>query len=153
MTDPIIKTVTVNCAPEKAFDVFVNRTSGWWPLDRHAVSAGAGKVALAVTIEPQVEGAVYETMHDGSRTDWGQVVEFEPGRKLAMTWHPGENAEVSTRVEVAFAATGDGQTEVTLTHSGWEVLGTDADDRRNSYNGGWETVFIARYAGACNESP
>ena len=149
MTDPIVKTIIVNCTPERAFDVFVNRTSDWWPLDRHAVSAGAGKVALAVTIEPKVGGAVYETMHDGNRTDWGKVLEFEQGSKLAMTWHPGTNVDAPTRVDVAFAAEGNGQTKVTLTHSGWNVWADRADDMRNSYNGGWQTVFVTRYADAC----
>ncbi|WP_371168350.1 SRPBCC family protein [Aliiroseovarius sp. 2305UL8-7] len=149
MTDPVVKTIRVKCSADHAFDVFVNRTSSWWPLDGHAVSASKGKAALAVTIEPRVGGAVYETMYDGTRTDWGEVLEYEPGSKIAMTWHPGANADTPTRVDVAFAVLGDEQTEVTLTHSGWEILGDDADDRRNGYNGGWDNVFGNFYANAC----
>ena len=149
MTDPITKTVDVNCAPDLAFEVFVNRITRWWPLDGHAVSASAGKAALAVTIEPVVGGAVYETMHDGQRTDWGTVLEFVPGEKLAMTWHPGNNADNPTRVDVAFAAQGDTGTRVTLTHSGWEVWGKDAEDRRAMYNGGWDHVLGTCFAQGC----
>ncbi|SEW28833.1 Activator of Hsp90 ATPase homolog 1-like protein [Aliiroseovarius sediminilitoris] len=148
MTDPIVKKVNVACDPDRAFDVFVNRTTSWWPLGGHAVSAGQGKAALAVTIEPRVGGAVYETMFDGARTDWGKVLVFEAGRKLSMTWHPGNNADAPTRVDVEFEGLGDGTTRVTLTHSGWEVWGEDADTRRGSYDGGWDNVFGICYAAA-----
>lgn len=148
MPEPIVKTIDVACSAEHAFDVFVNRIARWWPLNGHAVSAAAGKAALAVTIEPHVGGAVFETMWDGSRSDWGKVLVFEPGSALAMTWHPGNNADNPTRVDVAFEDLGDGQTRVTLTHSGWEVWGDDAAARRDSYNGGWDTVFGDCYARA-----
>ena len=148
MTDPIVKTVDVACDPDQAFDVFVNQTSSWWPLDGHAVSAGQGEAALAVTIEPRVGGAVFETMFDGTRTDWGKVLEFVTGRKLAMTWHPGNNADAPTRVDVAFERLGKGATRVTLTHSGWEAWGENAAARRGSYDGGWDNVFGNCYAGA-----
>lgn len=141
MTDAIVKTLQVPCAPERAFDIFVNRIASWWPLDGHAASAAAGKAALAVTIEPHVGGAVFETMHDGSRTDWGEVLEFEEGRKLAMTWHPGNNADNPTRVDVVFEAASEGQTRVTLTHSGWEIWGDSAADRRENYDSGWDFVL------------
>lgn len=148
MTDPIVKTVVVNSGSARAFDVFVNKTSTWWPLDGHAVSAGQGKVAKAVTIEPRLGGAIYETMFDDRRADWGKVLEFEAGRKLSMTWHPGNNADAPTRVDVEFEDLGDGTTRVTLTHSGWDVWGEDADTRRGSYDGGWDNVFGKCYLGA-----
>ena len=130
MSEPIVKRVEVNCDAAEAFDVFVSRIALWWPLDGHAVSAAAGKAALGVTIEPEIGGAVYETMHDGQRADWGKVLDFEPGRKLAMTWHPGNNAGNATRVDVEFEALGSNRTAVTLTHwcarmssrSGGEIL-------------------------------
>ncbi len=148
MTDSIIKTLDVSCDAAQAFDIFVNRIAAWWPLDGHAVSAAAGKVAVAVTIEPKVGGAVFETMYDGTRTDWGEILEFEPGRKLAMTWHPGNNADNPTRVDVVFDDLLDGGSRVTLTHSGWEVWGDQAADKRGNYDKGWDFVLGERYAAA-----
>lgn len=148
MSDPIVKTVVVPCDAARAFDVFTNRMSKWWPLDGHAASAAVGKAALAVTIEPRVGGAVYETMWDGGRDTWGEVLEFEPGRKLAMTWHPGNNKDNPTRVSVDFEEIGEAQTRVTLTHSGWEVWGDAAADMRGNYDGGWDFVFGTRYSEA-----
>ncbi len=148
MTDPIIKTVVVNATPEHAFDIFVNRTAKWWPLDRHAVSAGAGKAALGVVIEPRVGGAVYEMMHDGARADWGKVLSFEAGRGFGMSWHPGTDPEKQTRVDVTFEDHGQGQTKVTLTHSGWDVWAAEAQAKRDGYSGGWDYVIATCFADA-----
>ena len=149
MPDPIVKSINVPCSADVAFDVFVNRIAAWWPLESHAASVSAGKAALAVMIEPRVGGSVYETMWDGSRDAWGEVLEFEAGRKLAMTWHPGNNKESPTRVDVAFDAVSSRETRVTLTHSAWESWGARAEDMRSNYDGGWEAVFNTQFAGAC----
>ena len=147
--DPIVKTLNLPCAAAHAFDVFVARIATWWPLDGHVASAKFGKPALAVTIEPRVGGAVYETMYDGSRDEWGEVLEYEAGRKIAFTWHPGNNAENPTRVEVVFEDVAQGQSRLTLTHSGWEVWATAADERRGGYDKGWDFVLGTHFLPAC----
>ena len=130
-------------------DVFVSRIGAWWPLNRSAASARDGKAALDATIEPRVGGAVYETMHDGGRDDWGEVLVFDPPRAFACTWHPGNNKANPTRVDVAFKDLGSGRCRVTVTHSGWEAWAEQADEARAGYDGGWATVFEEKYAGAC----
>jgi len=149
MTDPIVKTIDVPCSPEQAFEVFVTGIGDWWPLKGHSASAGAGKAAQTVTIEPRVGGAMFETMHDGSIDTWGEVLVFEPGHKLATSWHPGNNKDAPTRVEVSFTPRPNGHCRVTLTHSGWEAWADRADDMRSTYNGGWDMVFGTCYAQAC----
>lgn len=151
MTQPIIKTLVVNVTADKAFDVFVNRIANWWPLDSHAVSASHGKSALAVTVEPKVNGAIYEALFDGSRADWGRVLEFLPGQRFAMTWHPGSDADRSTRVEVVFEKQGLDRTLVTLTHSGWEIWASEATEKRGNYDRGWDHVLERCFAGAVDE--
>lgn len=147
MTDPIVKTLNLPCSPAQAFDIFVNRIAKWWLLEGHVVSAADNKAALAVTIEPELGGAVYETMHDGSRTQWGEVLAYEPGQRISFTWHPGNNADNPTQVEVQFTALSDGS-QVTLIHSGWEAWGDQAAARRDNYNSGWDFV-LGRYSAAC----
>ncbi len=148
MTDPIVKTVVVNAAPDRAFEVFVHRIASWWPMDGHAVSASKGQPALAVTIEPWVGGALFETMYDGERADWGTVLEYEEGHRLSFTWHPGTNKDNPTRVDVAFERVGANQTQVTLTHSGWEVWAEAAADKRGGYDSGWDFVLGECFATA-----
>ena len=151
MTDPIIKTLEVTCDAATAFDVFVNRITAWWPLDGHSASAASGNAARGVTLEPRVGGAFFETMHDGNRNEWGEVLEYEPGRKLATTWHPGNNKDAPTRLEVTFEDLPGGRAKVTLVHSGWEIWGEAADEMRANYDEGWNFVFGDRYAGGCSE--
>ncbi|WP_171207710.1 MULTISPECIES: SRPBCC domain-containing protein [unclassified Ruegeria] len=148
MTDPIVKTVVVKAEPARAFDIFVNRIAKWWPLEGHAVSAAHNQPALGVTIEPRVGGAVYETMYDGNRAEWGEVLVYEEGQRIAFTWHPGTNTDYPTRVEVSFEAQNDAETKVTLTHSGWEVWAAEAADKRKNYDSGWDFVLGERYANA-----
>ncbi len=150
MADAIIKTVEVNCSPEHAFNVFVNRISSWWPLESHAVSASDGKAARMVTIEPFVGGAIFETKHDGARADWGQVLEIDPGFKIAVTWHPGTNTDKPTRVDVEFEAAGE-KTRVTLTHSGWEIWADEASDRIQGYTAGWGAILGDLFRPACED--
>lgn len=152
ITDPVVKTIDVPCSAAEAFDVFVHHTSSWWPLSKHAVSAGAGKVAQAVTIEPQKGGAVYETMHDGTRSEWGQVLEYDPGRRLAMSWHPGTPEETATEVVVVFSAKPEGGCRVELTHSNWQAWGERASEMRGNYDGGWVHVFEECYAAQCRQA-
>lgn len=148
MTNAIVKTIEVPCDAATAFDVFVHRIGQWWPLDGHAASAAHGKAALDVTIEPRVGGAVYETMFDGNHDAWGEVLEYEPGVKFAMTWHAGNNKSAPTRVSVTFESLAGAATRVTLTHSGWEAWAQEADAMRGNYDSGWGFVFGERYAGA-----
>lgn len=148
MTDPIIKSVTVNCSAEHAFSVFVNRIGAWWPLATHAVSASDGKAALDATIEPKLGGSVYETKNDGERTDWGTVLRYDPFSGFAMSWHPGTNKDKPTRVDVEFEEVDD-RTVVTLTHSGWEIWGDEASDKIGGYTQGWGIILGELYTAEC----
>ncbi len=151
MIEPVVKLVEVSCTAEHAFDVFVEKTTDWWPKDKHSVSAGKGKEARDVFIEPRLGGAIYEVTPDGDRLEWGEVKRFEPGVALALTWNPGGGAAADTLVEVDFEMTPNG-CRVTLTHSGWEALGETGGGMRDGYNLGWVHVFETRYAGACQKS-
>lgn len=149
MTDPIVKTITVSCTPARAFEIFAARMEAWWPLDSHSVSAGAGHRTRSVAVEPKVGGRVIETMFDGWQSDWGVVLDYVPGARLSMSWHPGTAPEHATRVDVVFEPLEDGTTRVTLTHSGWDALDDQGQTRRRSYDGGWETVLGEHFGSAC----
>jgi hypothetical protein len=151
MIEPVVKMIELSCTAEQAFEVFVVKTTDWWPKGKNSVSAGKGEVARDVIIEPRLGGAIYEITPDGARLEWGVMTRFEPGVALAMTWNPGGGAPADTMVEVAFEMTPNG-CRVTLTHSGWEALGESGGGMRDSYNSGWVHVFEELYAGACQKS-
>ena len=148
MVKPVIKKITVNCAPARAFDVFVKETSSWWPLDKHAVSAMDGAAAKSVTIELRLDGEIFEVSSEGQRISWGRVTAFSEGESIAMTWHPGGDPAKPTEVSVSFEASGESKTNVTLVHSNWGNLGDTAEQTRNGYDSGWVFVFETCYANA-----
>ncbi|PSL18859.1 SRPBCC domain-containing protein [Shimia abyssi] len=147
MTDAIVKTVQVDVSPERAFDVFTSQIAMWWPGAKHSVSAGKGEVPLEIGLEPRKGGAIYEILQDGSRLSWGEILEWQPPYGFEMTWHPGQDAALATRLALAFEAADDGCT-VTLTHSGWEVLAERAAAMSEHYASGWDHVLGDCFCGA-----
>ncbi len=147
MPDPLIKTLTVNAPPARAFEIFTVGIADWWPGQSHSVSAADNALPQAITIEPHTGGAIYEITNDGQRANWGKITHWDPARSFAMTWHPGASPDQATLVRVDFEPVETG-TRVTLTHTGWEALGTQAANRRASYDPGWNHVLMTCYAGA-----
>jgi hypothetical protein len=98
-----------------------------------------------------VDGQLVERSTDGETTVWGEVVRWEPPVRFACTWHPGRSDGVHTLIEVEFRADEDG-TRVELAHSGWEIYGDEAEQRRAVFEApdAWNLV-LGRYARAVDE--
>jgi uncharacterized protein YndB with AHSA1/START domain len=142
-TQPLEIVFTVACSPEHAFDVWAERTSLWWPHG-HSVS---GDPNLTVTIEPRPGGRIFERTPAGAEHDWGEVLVWEPPRRLVYLWHLRFDRADATEVEISFAAAPEG-TAVTIVHRGWERLGATGPDRRARNERGWAGL-IPHYAEAC----
>jgi uncharacterized protein YndB with AHSA1/START domain len=145
--EPVIKTVTVACAPEEAFRYFTADFGVWWPSASHSVVAyasGFKDQPATVILEPRLRGRIYERARTGEEHVWGSVLEWEPPRRVVFSFHPGRDDQQAQTVEVTFRAAPEGA-RVVLTHSGWERLGANAQQQRDSYNQGWEPVFVSAY--------
>jgi uncharacterized protein YndB with AHSA1/START domain len=141
--DPLEIAFSVECPVERAFDLWTRRMSMWWPSG-HSVSADPD---LRVTFEPRAGGRIYETTSAGDEHDWGEVVEWEPPRRLVYLWHLRFDRSDATEVEVSFEPAEAG-TAVTIVHRGWERLGAAAEERRERNRRGWGGV-IEHYREAC----
>ena len=140
--DPIELEFSVACPPERAFELWARRTSQWWPRE-HTMS---GKSGFTVAFEPRTGGRIYERTPDGEEHDWGEVLVWDPPRRLAYLWHLGTERAGATEVEVGFSAKPDTTTVVTIVHRGWERLGVD---RRERNRHGWAGL-LAHYVAACH---
>lgn len=80
--DNVRKSVTVNAAPERAFKVFNERMGAWWP---HQNSIGSAPIA-DVVIEPRIGGRWFERGEDGSESEWGKVLAWNPPSGLVLAW-------------------------------------------------------------------
>jgi uncharacterized protein YndB with AHSA1/START domain len=137
--EPLELAFSVGCPPEHAFAVWAERTSLWWPPS-HSVS---GEPGLTVTFEPRPGGRIFERTRAGEEHDWGEVVAWEPPRRLAYLWHLRQDRADATRVEVTFAPAEAG-TEVTIVHTGWERLGARGSGLRERNVRGWGGL-VPRY--------
>lgn len=144
MVEPVVKTVVVPIAPESAFRLFTESMALWWPLGSHSVF---GAESVSVTFDPRVGGQLTETSSAGQHSVWGSVTAWAPPDSVSFTWHAGRDPKAAQQVAVTFTVEAPG-TRVRLEHTGWEVLGDDAEEVRGSYDDGWDRVFMEAYGGA-----
>ena len=143
------KSVRVAASPETAFRVFTRDMSRWWPLQTHKIGAVEARDAV---IEPFEGGRWFERGVDGSECEWGRVLEWQPPRRLVLSWQISPtwqfDPELLTRVEVTFTPDGDG-TRVDLVHRDLDAFGPAAEQMRGVFDseGGWGGL-IAAYAAA-----
>jgi uncharacterized protein YndB with AHSA1/START domain len=149
MLDPIRRSIVVRCTPQRAFEVFTQEMSSWWPLDSHSIAANTQGRAQRVVVEPHEGGRVYEVRADGTEASWGEVRTWDPPARLILAWKPNERPQPPTELEISFTEQADGTT-VALEHRGWELLGPLAEEARESYDTDWPLVFDERYGSAAS---
>lgn len=150
MIEPIRRSITVACTPERAFEVFTQQTREWWPVERFSLAADSeGAGVERIVMEPFDGGRIFEVQTDGTEASWGTVVTWDPPARLVMAWKPNSTPHPPTEVEIRFAEGEDGLTVVELEHRGWERLGDDAPSSQASYAQGWPLVFDELFRTAC----
>ena len=134
---PLVKHATIPCPPQRAFELFTEQISAWWPMATHSVG---GSPACRVDMAGHVGGHIIETLPDGTTSIWGTITAWEPPSRVAFTWHPGRDLDEATEVQVVFEPTADTATAVTLLHGGWSARPDGIAARRN-YDTGWDLVL------------
>ena len=139
---PVRRSISVQAAPERAFQVFTAGMGRWW-LRSHTINASP---ITDVVIEPHVGGRWYERGEDGSQCQWGKVLAWEPPRRVMLAWQIGGNwkydSALVTEVEVNFIPEGAG-TRVELEHRHLERMGDAAEGARAAFDspGGWSGLL------------
>src|SRR5262245_24992027 len=148
---PVVKSVDVRRTPADAFRLFTQEISAWWPMKTHSrAKDAAGEVTVRMEIETRVGGRMFETLNTGERREWGEVLAFEPGKRLVLLFQMRLPREKAGEVEVRFEPSGEKSWRVTLTRSNWENWGDEAAAMRGRFDGGWEFIFVdsfGNYAG------
>lgn len=146
MSDRARVTVRVAAPRELAFEVFTREIDGWW---RHGKKFRVGEPST-MALEPRLGGRLTETVQTprGPRVwDLGEVLAWEPPRRLLLSWRAVNFApsDPSTEVEVLFERaighSGEG-TLVTVEHRGWSAVRPDHPVR----HGEAPAVFIRQMA-------
>jgi hypothetical protein len=124
MTQPIALSFEVACDPSHAFDLWATRTTLWWP---HSHSR-SGDPGLIVTFEPRAGGRIFERTPGGEEYDWGEVVVWDPPRRLAYLWHIYGERTQATTVTIDFEPKAGGIL-VSIVHGGWDRIPSTAELR------------------------
>jgi len=135
---PVRKSIRVNASQAHAFEVFTSGLGRWWPLD-HGIGKTPRKGAV---METRLGGRWYELAEDGTQTNIGRIIVWEPPERFVMTWDINSrwkaDASVSSEVEVRFVADGTNATRVELEHRKFEQMGAEAgESMRKDVDGGW----------------
>lgn len=141
------KTVVVEVPVEEAYAIFIGRPLEWWPAHHVFVTD-----RRSITIEPCLGGRYYETGADGSVVDWGTVVEWDPPRRVVLTWRMGPgwrpilDDDAASLIEVDFIARGPATTEVALTHARLDRHGDAAAGIHAALDGPSPGATLEQYA-------
>jgi uncharacterized protein YndB with AHSA1/START domain len=135
------QSITVAAAPAQAFHVFTADFDSWWPRTHHI---GPSPLTKAI-IEGRVGGRCYSEQEDGTDCQWGQVLVWEPPRRLVIAWQItaqwGFEPDLAraSEVEVRFLDAGGGRTRVELEHRNFERMGPDGATMRTAVSApdGW----------------
>jgi uncharacterized protein YndB with AHSA1/START domain len=144
--EPLLLTFEVDCPAPHAFRVWTAEIGRWWPTG-HSVTAAPG---LKVVLEGRTGGRIYERTPDGVEHDWGEIIAWEPPRRLAYLWHLRRDRADATEVEIRFVDAGT-RTRVEIEHRGWERLGALGPDWREANRNGWAGLlphYIAAASGS-----
>jgi hypothetical protein len=124
---PVRKSVRVNAAPDRAFEVFTAGIARWW-LKTHSVNAAT--TMKEAVMEPRAGGRWFERGVDGSESDWGRVLVWEPPGRVVLGWQLNDEFKfdpgVITEVEVRFIAESATVTRVELEHRNLERFAESA---------------------------
>jgi DNA-binding transcriptional ArsR family regulator len=151
----VAKTVRVHAPLAVAWEVFVGQE--WWPVATHHLAHPPG---IEAVLEPFQGGRWYERAADGTETDWGVVLAWQPPYRLLLTWQvspqwsyepdPGRGSEI----EVTFTPVAADVTRVDFTHRRLERYGPDAERMRkilDSKGGGPLSAFARHIASTVNQ--
>jgi uncharacterized protein YndB with AHSA1/START domain len=150
LVPPVAKSVVVPSSAERAFAVFTERPTQWWPAEHILVPPPREKIVF----EPRVGGRWYERSSDGTERDWGRVVEWSPPRRLTLTWQidgrwqPVADPSRASEIEVTFTPQDKGATVVRLAHVKLHRHGADAQAIRAAIDGPSPGLTLANFASA-----
>jgi hypothetical protein len=105
----IEKSAYLACPPAKAFALFTERASDWWPADVRHTSDPQSEIRMLA------DGRFWERATDGHEIELGRVLLWEPPRRLILDFYPGTDELHPTEVVVRFTAE-NGGTRIIVEH-------------------------------------
>jgi uncharacterized protein YndB with AHSA1/START domain len=128
MSSRVLVALRVDVPPQRAFDVFVNDIGAWWQANGLFRTSPDGPGTLAFA--GGEGGELVETSPGGECYRIGQVLSWQPPRRLVFSWQqPDFPEDMITEVEVLFDAVGEDATRVSVEHRGFTRVPADSAAR------------------------
>jgi len=145
-------TEVVNAPIERAFRVFTEGMSSWWPATHHILEAELAEMEF----EPRAGGRIVDRGVDGSECAWARVLVYEPPHRVVFSWDISVSWKYEpdpsrcSEVEVRFIAQGPERTLVELEHRELQRHGDGWETMRDSVGSpdGWGAMWQAYSAAA-----
>jgi uncharacterized protein YndB with AHSA1/START domain len=140
---PVRKQVMVNANQQRAFDLFTNEMSRWWPATHNILKSPIKQYV----IEPRAGGRWYAVGEDGSSCQTGYVIDWHPPQLVVLAWQLSAEWQFDpalvTEVEVRFIAESASTTRVELEHRHLQRMGEKGAQVRSMVDapGGWTAVL------------
>jgi hypothetical protein len=106
----IRKTAYLACQPARAFTLFTERATHWWPKDVRHTADPESEIRMLAT------GRFWERASNGHEVELGRVLVWEPAQRLVLDFYPGTDERHPTEVVVSFREE-KGGTRVVVEHS------------------------------------
>jgi uncharacterized protein YndB with AHSA1/START domain len=130
----IEKTVVVRAAPERAFAIFTDRITDWWPPTHRLGGDPSGTVHL------QQSGRFFERASDGQEFEMGRVRVWQPPELVMLDFYLGTGPDNPTSVSITFAPEGE-DTRVSVEHRPTPASLQAWEQTAAHYVEGWGTVL------------
>ena len=137
MIEPLRISFQVACSADHAFTTWTGRATAWWPPE-HTVSHEPG---AEIVFEPRRGGRIFERTAQGAEIEWGEIVEWDPPRRLRYLWRIATDPQNATDVEIVFRELSDSTTSIEIEHGGWDRLGAIGQTWREANQAGWDGVL------------
>jgi hypothetical protein len=140
---PVRKQVMVNANQQRAFDLFTNEMSRWWPATHNILESPIKQYV----IEPRAGGRWYAVGEDDSTCQTGYVIDWNPPQLVVLAWQLSAewkfDPALVTEVEVRFIAESTSTTRVELEHRHLQRMGERGAQVRSMVDapGGWTAVL------------
>ncbi|MFN0096922.1 MAG: SRPBCC domain-containing protein [Dehalococcoidia bacterium] len=131
----ITRDILLPCPPARAFEVFTERASEWWPASRRHTADPASTITISSEGEFSEAGG-------GQVVPLGRVLVWEPPTRLVLEFYPGTGPEHPTEATITFAQEGDG-TRVRVDHRPTPRSQELWDLRAPRFEASWESVLAA----------
>lgn len=134
--DSLTKTVHLPVPPDRAFALFTEHASEWWPEDRRHTKDPESTIAI------EAGGRFFERSRAGVEVELGRVRTWSPPDRLELDFYIATGPDQPTDVTVTFVAEGAG-TRVTVHQRPTRASLSLWNERAPRFVASWERVLEA----------